>query len=975
MKVYINPHPNLYSEDGKGSGGIWRVILAQAKYLPSLGWDIADDPDDADLFIVHAGAVVDTNKPIVTCNHGLYWTGDFDWHEEYWQYNSAVIEALRRATKIITPSEWVAVPIRRDMRKNPVVIPHGIEFESIAPQIENGGYVLWAKPRVDIVSDPRPMNELAMRATKIRFVSTYGVPTANVRVLGAQPFDKFQEIMSKASVWLATTRETGDIASREAMAMGIPVLGFNWGGTAELVKHGETGYLAEPNNWDDLVEGLHYCISNRDRLGTAAREDIRNRFQWVDLMSKYASVLNDAMEINKYPVDVSIIVPSFNYARFLPEAIESIIAQRFSGSKEIIVVNDASTDDTNEALSRYVSAELSVIKHEENRGLPASLNSGHERARGKYRISLDADNLLTPNALQILYDALEAKPWLDVASGNLAIYQEDGKHKTATDWPFGRVDIHQQLDHYNQVTSTAMMRSRSVDGLGGYRVRQRKNEDGEFWCRAMSAGLRFEQVTKEPIFVYRWHDGNKSKTEGGEDDPDGPYSWNFYYPWKFNEKISPFAMTGDPPKGSWAVRSYANPHVAVIIPCGPGHQKYLVDALDSVAGQTYCNIECIVGNDSGEPIDVAAMGHPWVKVVNTKGGEGPSIARNTAIAAARAPLIVPLDADDMLYPGTIESYYTAFLQYPGCIVYGDCDIEDAPGKMHDYQCGEFVMETVMAKAIYQDTIMFAKQWWETVGGYPQTKIWEDWLFGVSLHLAGVGAAYLKKPWGIYRHWTTLLDGKSKNQKDTDGYGKPEFEEKKAYCQNWIKEKESQMACKSCGGKSTGHTVVNNRTVEIPTGPDKMVVYEGIGSGAFTVNSISVPTKKYRVMPGVPFLAVAGDVELRFARLKGFRVITEKESQPSPIGDDLPTIPSIEVPGDVEKPPVTEHVEAQEEPKNDLDRLADIPNHIKEKLESAGFARVSDLRLSIVSENGYKIKEIKGVGPSVYDNIVRAILNA
>jgi glycosyltransferase involved in cell wall biosynthesis len=976
MKIYINPHPNLYEEDGRGSGGIWRVILAQAKYLPSLGWDIAEDPGEADLFIVHAGAIVDTNKPVVTTNHGLYWTGDFEWPAEHWGYNGIVTEALRRATKVVVPSDWIAYPIKKDMRISPVVIPHGIEFESIKPQKRNDGYVLWAKPRVDIVSNPTPMNELAMRATGVPFVSTFGVPTANVKVIGARPYHEFLDVMSRANIWLATTRETGDIASREAMAMGIPVLGFNWGATAELVKHGETGYLAEPNNYQDLVEGLHFCLNNRDRLGEAAREDIKARFQWVDLMPRYAAVLDDAMDQSQYPVDVSIVVPTYNYAKFLPECLESILSQRFSGSKEIIVVNDASTDNTNEVLTRYTSPELEVIRHGENRGLPASLNAGYEWARGKYWISLDADNLFTPNALQTLYDALEAKPWLDVASGSLATYQEDGNHRKATDWPFGKIDVHMQLDHYNQLPSTSMMRSRAVRRLGGYRVRQRKNEDGEFWCRAMSAGLRFEQVTQEPVFVYRWHGENKSKLEGGEDDPEGPYSWNFYYPWKFNENITPFGMTGDPPKGSWPVRSYDNPHIAVIVPCGPGHQKYLVDALDSVAGQTFCNIECVVANDSGEPLDVAKMGHPWVRVVETGGGKGPAIARNTAIYASRAPLIVPLDADDLLYPGTIESYYTAYIQYPDCVIYGDCDIEDKPGQMHDYPCGEFSLERIMSNAIYQDTILFAKQWWWAVGGYPNTEIWEDWLFGVSLHMAGIGGAYLKKPWGIYRHWTTLLDGKSKNQKDTDGYGTPEFQKKIEYCRHWIRQKEIQMACRSCGNKSTGHVVVNNRTVEVPTGPDRMVVYEGPGAGAFTVNSLAMPGKKYRVRPGEPLIVLAGDAELRFLRLKGFREVLPREMTASPITDQPPAIPPVEIPGEM-LPPEIAAVEAPqpEEKESDLGRLKDIPDRIREKLIEADLQRVSDLRLDIISNNGEKIKGIKGIGPSIYDDIARSILNA
>ena len=188
----------------------------------------------------------------------------------------------------------------------------------------------------------------------------------------------------------------------------------------------------------------------------------------------------------------------------------------------------------------------------------------------------------------------------------------------------------------------------------------------------------------------------------------------------------PFASTVPSPLGSWAVRSYGNPHISVVVPVGPGHQNYLVDALDSIAGQTYQNFECIVANDTGEPLDTAAMGHPWVRVVDTGGGRGPAVARNTAIAVARAPLIAPLDADDLFYPDWLARAYQTWLQFPDDLVYGDCEIEDGIGDdghvhSHPYESGPWSYEGkrgIKADAIYQSPILFAKQWWETVGGYP-----------------------------------------------------------------------------------------------------------------------------------------------------------------------------------------------------------------------------------------------------------------
>ncbi|MHA2313492.1 MAG: hypothetical protein ACXADF_18610, partial [Candidatus Thorarchaeota archaeon] len=65
MNIYISPPPIEYHEDGRGSGGIWRVISAQGKWLPSYGINIVDNPVDADIVHVHAGMLIDTDKPIV----------------------------------------------------------------------------------------------------------------------------------------------------------------------------------------------------------------------------------------------------------------------------------------------------------------------------------------------------------------------------------------------------------------------------------------------------------------------------------------------------------------------------------------------------------------------------------------------------------------------------------------------------------------------------------------------------------------------------------------------------------------------------------------------------------------------------------------------------------------------------------------------------------------------------------------------
>ena len=975
IKVYIEPNPRLYVEDGTGGGGISRVNTALGKWLPAYDIEVVDSEQDADIVAIHAGSLINTNKPICSICHGLYWTGDFEWHTAFWQYNVSIIEALRRAVKVFVPSEWVAYPIRRDMRKEVVVIPHGIEFEEFEPQREHQGYVLWGKPRVDVVCDPQVVNELAERATIIQFVTTFGRPAPNVKVVGAMPYKDFQRLLDGAMIWLATARETGDIGSREAMARGIPVLGWKHGATAELVKHKETGYLAEVGNLDDLLEGLQYCLAHRQRLGMNAREEIRQHHQWKQQIARYAEELKEIYRNEQYDVDITIVVPAYNYARFLPECLASIREQDFKGKVEVIVVDDASTDETQSVLQGLVWPGLRIVRHESNQGLCAALNTGHREARGKYIINLDADNLLAPEALRTLYEALEKKPWVDVASGGLMRYSSNGQHVVQTDWPFERVDPLGQLNHINQILSTSLMRKRAIERLGGYRLRQRKNEDGEFWCRAVSAGLRFERVTKQPVLIYRSHGKNKSNLEGGEDDPHGPLSWNFYYPWRDKTNIMPFACTVPAPRGSWAVRSYEKPHIAVVIPCGPGHQKYLVDALDSVAGQTFQNIECIVANDTGKPLDVAKMGHPWVKVVEVGDSKGPAIARNTAIAAARAPLILPLDADDMLYPEAIANFYQAWLQFPDCLVYADCEIEDSPTSSHPYQSGPWSYEGIKREAIYQVPCLFAKQWWEAVGGFPVDVpggVWEDWLFGIKLHIAGIGATYAKFQWGRYRHWTAGLHG-SKNAIDNAETGTPQWRERLARIYEWIAQKEAEMGCTGCSKRRT-QTIQTGKTFTAsakPLSEEVTVIYEGPRAGGFTINSRVFPGKKIYVERGMPFVINKGDSHI--LQLPGMRQFTEEEGESS-FPREQPKPPEIRVepaqpPPAIAPPSQPEsHVSLQTKSKDGgWAQLENIKYLKADMLKEVGLDSLDKIREDL-EKGGLKLQSIKGIGPKTLARI-------
>src|SRR5918994_3621037 len=104
---------------------------------------------------------------------------------------------------------------------------------------------------------------------------------------------------------------------------------------------------------------------------------------------------------------VTVVIPCYNQAHFLGEAIESVLSQSYPNF-EILVVDDGSTDDTSEVAGRYPQ-QVRLIR-QENRGLAGARNTGIGHARGEYLVFLDADDRLLPEALEAGGGGVEAPP-------------------------------------------------------------------------------------------------------------------------------------------------------------------------------------------------------------------------------------------------------------------------------------------------------------------------------------------------------------------------------------------------------------------------------------------------------------------------------------------------------------------------------------------------------------------------------------
>ena len=176
---------------------------------------------------------------------------------------------------------------------------------------------------------------------------------------------------------------------------------------------------------------------------------------------------------------ISVVIPCYNQAQFLGAAIESALGQTY-GPKEVVVVDDGSTDDSAEVAARY---PVTCVR-QRNRGLAEARNRGLRESTGAFVVFLDADDLLLPGALAAGVQSLAAHPQCAFVFGGYKHIAYDGSAlplKPPPDDPGSYLD----LLHYNHVgcPAAAMYRRDIFDLVGAFDSRFNPAEDYELYLR------------------------------------------------------------------------------------------------------------------------------------------------------------------------------------------------------------------------------------------------------------------------------------------------------------------------------------------------------------------------------------------------------------------------------------------------------------------------------------------------------------
>jgi glycosyltransferase involved in cell wall biosynthesis len=207
--------------------------------------------------------------------------------------------------------------------------------------------------------------------------------------------------------------------------------------------------------------------------------------------------------------ELSVLMPTFNSAKYIKDAIDSVLNQSFNNF-ELIIVNDGSTDDTESIVLSYKDKRILYYKNDVNRGLTFTRNRLLKLSNSKYIAFLDSDDIALPNRFLIQYTYLENNYDVDLVSGSMIAFQENGsEQKNIFKFNLDKNQLPAHLLFYNPIsTSTVFIRRKSIYNLS-FRDSYPPCEDYDLWSRML---LESKGVILHNYFAkYRLHANNISK--------------------------------------------------------------------------------------------------------------------------------------------------------------------------------------------------------------------------------------------------------------------------------------------------------------------------------------------------------------------------------------------------------------------------------------------------------------------------------
>jgi glycosyltransferase involved in cell wall biosynthesis len=199
---------------------------------------------------------------------------------------------------------------------------------------------------------------------------------------------------------------------------------------------------------------------------------------------------------------ISVIMPIYNGEKYLKEAIESILTQSFKDF-EFIIINDGSTDGTENIIKAFSDPRIVYIDNGGNLGLATSLNAGIEAARGAYIARMDADDVSLPGRFEKQFSYLESKPHIGIVGSSIILIDGSGKKVALHKRPGAHVGIKFSSLFSSPMYHPTVMGRGEIFKRHHYSETFSNSEDYELWSRLLfKTEVKFSNLAN-PVLKYR----------------------------------------------------------------------------------------------------------------------------------------------------------------------------------------------------------------------------------------------------------------------------------------------------------------------------------------------------------------------------------------------------------------------------------------------------------------------------------------
>jgi hypothetical protein len=216
---------------------------------------------------------------------------------------------------------------------------------------------------------------------------------------------------------------------------------------------------------------------------------------------------------------VSVVIPCYNYGRFLPDSVGSALAQEHV-DVDVLIVDDASPDGSGDVAEALAADDprIRVHRNTSNLGHIATYNVGFAQIDGEYVFLLSADDMLTPGALSRAVALMEANPSVGFAYGSSIPFTDDPppparlRTRSWMIWEGGQWLADNCRRGWNVIISSdAVVRRSVLERVGGYREDLPHSGDHEWWMRAAQVA-DVGMISGADQYYYRLHGTNMSRT-------------------------------------------------------------------------------------------------------------------------------------------------------------------------------------------------------------------------------------------------------------------------------------------------------------------------------------------------------------------------------------------------------------------------------------------------------------------------------